>query len=266
MKNPKILVIGACGLLGTPLTQALRQQYGTPSVIAADRLLSGPAPYARVDALNTGEIAHLVNSEKITQIYLLVNAPELSEHEAWKLHMDSLLSVLRIAAAQRLDKVFWPSSAAPDIAKRAGEQWCAHYAQKEGLDVRSLRLPALGGYPAEMLRAAAETGSYRCYLKEDTCLPFMPLSEAVRGIMQFMAAPKVNILYDLSSLTFAPCDLAAAIRRHQPEFHISYQPDHRQVAAGQAALLIDDTRARRDWNWQPAGTLRDYVAAQFQTA
>ena len=33
---PKILVIGACGQIGTELTLALRQKYGGESVVAAD--------------------------------------------------------------------------------------------------------------------------------------------------------------------------------------------------------------------------------------
>jgi nucleoside-diphosphate-sugar epimerase len=34
--NPKILIIGACGQIGTELTQKLRKLYGTDNVIASD--------------------------------------------------------------------------------------------------------------------------------------------------------------------------------------------------------------------------------------
>jgi nucleoside-diphosphate-sugar epimerase len=34
--NPKILIIGACGQIGTELTKKLRSMYGVDNVIASD--------------------------------------------------------------------------------------------------------------------------------------------------------------------------------------------------------------------------------------
>jgi hypothetical protein len=68
MKATKILVIGACGQIGTEQTLALRERYGNEQVIAADShaLAEVPLNVLDLEALNT-----LVRAEEITQIYLL---------------------------------------------------------------------------------------------------------------------------------------------------------------------------------------------------
>ena len=40
------------------------------------------------------------------------------------------------------------------------------------------------------------------------------------------------------------------IKKHIPDFEISYQPDFRQQIADSWPKSIDDSQAREDWNWQ----------------
>ena len=63
--NPKILIIGACGQIGTELTQKLRKIYGTENVIASDiRKLNvdvvNSGPFEVINALDFNQIEHLV--------------------------------------------------------------------------------------------------------------------------------------------------------------------------------------------------------------
>jgi nucleoside-diphosphate-sugar epimerase len=303
MKPTRILVIGACGQIGTELTAALRQKFGTEQVIAADQKpnATDAAPYAQLDVLNFGAMADLIRKEQITQVYLLAAmlsaTGEQNIHMAWELNMQGLINVLKIAAAQQLDKVFWPSSIAVfgpgspryncpqntriepttvyGISKRAGEYWCSYYFEKLGVDVRSLRYPGLisyttkpgGGttdYAVDIFHKALEKRNYTCFLQEDACLPMLYMRDAVRATLELMDAPKEKVKtrtsYNLAGISFAPCDIAAAIRRHIPDFRISYEPDYRQVIANSWPASINDIQAREEWGWKPQYNLELMVS------
>lgn len=298
MKPTKILVIGACGQIGTELTLALRERYGPRQVIAADR---SPKAELQLDVLDAPAVSELVRTEAVTQIYLLAAMlsakGEKDIHAAWELNMAGLINVLQIAAELQLEKVFWPSSIAvfgpgspkhrcpqdspaePNtvygISKRSGEYWCNYYFEQYGVDVRSLRYPGLisysspagGGttdYAVDIFHQALEVQEYTCFLKEDTCLPMMYMPDAVRATLELMEAPaekiKIRTSYNLAALSFAPCDLAAAIRQHLPGLRMAYEPDFRQFIAGSWPASLDDSRAREDWGWKPQHNLESMSA------
>lgn len=180
MKRDNLLVIGACGQIGTELTTVLRRQYGHSHVIAADLKmpttdLEHQGPYEQLDVLNRGALSTILARHDITHIYLLAAVlsatGEQHPQNAWQLNMQSLLNVLDLAREKKLAKVFWPSSIAvfgPDapprncpqnarlspttvygISKAAGESWCEYYFNKYGVDVRSLRYPGLISHQAQ---------------------------------------------------------------------------------------------------------------------
>ena len=206
---------------------------------------------------------------------------------AWNLNMGSLLNVLEIAREEKLHKIFWPSSIAVfgptspkqncpqhtviepttvyGISKFAGEFWCNYYFHRYGVDVRSLRYPGLisyksdpgGGttdYAVEIFHDAKENKKYESFLKEDTYLPMMYMPDAIRATIELMEAPadklSVRTSYNLSGMSFSPKELAAEIKKHIPEFSISYKPDYRQAIADSWPQSIDDAVARKDWKWK----------------
>jgi nucleoside-diphosphate-sugar epimerase len=206
---------------------------------------------------------------------------------AWNLNMQSLLNVLDIAKEENLTKVYWPSSIAVfgptspkincpqqtviepitvyGISKYAGEFWCNYYFQRYGVDVRSIRYPGLisyksepgGGttdYAIEIFYQALETKSYQSYLREDSFLPMMYMPDAIRATIELMEAPadsiSVRTSYNIAAMSFSPNEIAEEIKKHIPEFNITYQPDYRQAIAESWPQSIDDTIARRDWGWQ----------------
>jgi nucleoside-diphosphate-sugar epimerase len=206
---------------------------------------------------------------------------------AWHLNMQGLLNVLDIAREEKLTKVYWPSSiavfgptspkqACPQktiiepstvygISKYAGEFWCNYYFNKYGVDVRSLRYPGLisyksapgGGttdYAVEIFHEAIEHQQYKCFLEPDTFLPMMYMPDAIRATIELMEAPVAKIRertsYNLSAISFSPEEIATEIKKHIPEFTISYAPDYRLGIANSWPESIDDSRARQDWGWK----------------
>ena len=295
MKKNMILVIGACGQIGTELTTALALQHGAENVLAADIQTqpAGVKNYIRLDALDHQAIERVVRECGVTQIYLLAAMlsanGEKDINAAWRLNVQSLMSVLQIARDQKLDKVFWPSSIAVfgpgsakyncrqharsepvtvyGISKKAGEYFCNYYFENFGVDVRSLRFPGLvsyitppgGGttdYAVDIYHQALEKGNYTAFLEEDCCLPMMYMPDAISATLELMNAPKEKIsirtAYNVAAMSFAPCDIAAAIRQHIPGFKLSTAPDFRQAIAQSWPASIDDQQARSDWGWKPA--------------
>jgi len=212
---------------------------------------------------------------------------EKNPHLAWNLNMTGLLNVLDIAREEKIHKVYWPSSIAVfgptspkqncpqqtiiepttvyGISKYAGEFWCNYYHHRYGIDIRSIRYPGLisyksepgGGttdYAIEIFHEALEENKYECFLKEDTYLPMMYMPDAIRGTIELMEAPAdkitVRTSYNLSGMSFSPKEISAAIKRHRPDFSITYKPDYRQAIADSWPQSINDSIARRDWGWK----------------
>ena len=46
--------------------------------------------------------------------------------------------------------------------------------------------------------------------------------------------------------------IAIEIKKHIPDFSISYEPDFRQAIADSWPNSIDDSLAKSDWNWTPS--------------
>lgn len=290
-----ILIIGACGQIGTELTQKLRETYGDSHVIASDiregndeMMKSGP--FEILDATDKEGILKVVQKYKVTQVYLMAAmlsaTGEKFPHKAWELNMTSLLAVLDLAKEKHIKQVYWPSSIASfgptspkintpqqtvmepttvyGISKLAGEHWCNYYHEKYGVDVRSIRYPGIiswktkpgGGttdYAVDIYFQATEKKSYECFLSENTRLPMMYMQDAVNATIQIMQADasaiKTRTSYNLAAISFTPKEMAAEIKKHIPAFEITYDVDFRQAIADSWPQVIDDSKARTDWNW-----------------
>lgn len=172
--NGTILILGACGQIGTELTLTLRAKYGPEKVIATDirephlpELKEGP--FELLDASNGEELRSMCEKYRVHTLYHLVAmlsaTAEKHPMRGWDLNMNSLLAALELAKEGVIQKIFWPSSIAVfgpttprentpqitvaepttvyGISKLAGERWCQYYFDKYGVDVRSIRYPGL---------------------------------------------------------------------------------------------------------------------------
>ena len=291
----KILIIGACGQIGTELTQKLREIYGVENVIASDiRKLNidvvNSGPFEVLNALDFNQIQHLVEVHQIDEVYLMAAllsaTAEKNPAFAWDLNMNSLFHVLNLAKAGKIKKIFWPSSIAVfgpttprentpqytimepstvyGISKQTGERWCEYYHNIYGVDVRSIRYPGLiswssppgGGttdYAVDIFHKAIGKKKYDCFLSSETKMPMMYMDDAIAATIQIMQSPKEQIKirssYNLAAMSFTPTEIAQEIKKHIPEFTITYHPDFRQKIADSWPASIDDSAAREDWNW-----------------
>jgi nucleoside-diphosphate-sugar epimerase len=172
--NSKILIIGACGQIGSELTMSLRKAHGGNNVVAADiregsEELMTSGPFEIVNAMDYDVVKNCVEKHKIKEVYLLAAmlsaTGEKYPMKAWDLNMNSLFHVLNLAKEGLINKIFWPSSIAVfgpttpsentpqhtimepttvyGITKQTGERWCEYYNTKYGVDVRSIRYPGL---------------------------------------------------------------------------------------------------------------------------
>lgn len=206
---------------------------------------------------------------------------------AWKLNMESLFHVLDLAKEKHIKQIYWPSSIAVfgpttpqqntpqytvmepstiyGISKQAGERWCEWYFNKFNVDVRSLRYPGLIGwksapgggttdYAVHIFHEALKKQTYECFISEETALPMMHMEDAIRATIELMQAPaekiKIRGSYNLSGISFTPKQIADEIKKHIPDFTISYKPDFRQAIANSWPKSIDDLNAQKDWGWK----------------
>ena len=232
MSDTRILVIGACGQVGTELVEELAKRFGNESIIASD--IHGSAnfdvEYVKLDVLDREATRKVIIDFKITEVYqlaaLLSATAEKNPEFGWKLNMEGLFSILDLAKEGLIKKIFWPSSIAVfgpttpsentpqrtviepttvyGISKFAGERWCQYYFNRWGVDVRSVRYPGLIGYKSlpgggttdyavDIFHKALKEGTYECFLNAETTLPMMYMSDAVKATIDIMQAPAEKI-------------------------------------------------------------------------
>ena len=212
---------------------------------------------------------------------------EKNSQLAWDLNMKGLFNILDLAKEKHIEKIFWPSSIAVfgptspklntpqstllepstvyGISKVSGERWCEYYFLKYGVDVRSLRYPGIisyksqpgGGttdYSIEIFHAAINQGFYNSFISHEVILPMIYMKDAIRATMEIMRADRktlsINSSYNLAAISFNPAEIANEIKLLFPEFKITYSPDFRNKIALSWPSIIDDSVARKDWDWK----------------
>lgn len=209
--------------------------------------------------------------------------------QAWHINMESLMNILEVAKlVDDVKKVFWPSSIAVfgpttpkdntpqltamepttvyGISKLAGERWCEYYHKKYNVDTRSIRYPGLISYKTEagggttdwaveIYYEAIRNKKYECFVNENTLLPMMFMPDAIEATINLMKTPKIDVsihsAYNVAGVSLSPKMIYESIKKHIPDFKISYAPDFRQEIADTWPRSIDDSIARENSNWKP---------------
>ncbi len=249
---------------------------------------------AVVDRYEIGTIYHMAA--------ILSATGERKPHVAWNVNTNGLYKILEIARERKVSRVFCPSSIAAfgpntpkddtpqetvlrpttmyGITKVTGELLGNYYVKRFGLDVRGIRYPGIissetppgGGttdYAVEIFHQALKHKRYTCFLRPDTVLPMMYMPDCIRATLMLMEADfdqlEHHADFNLAALSFSPAELAAEIKKHIPDFEITYQPDYRQEIADSWPRTIDDSAAREEWGWEPEYDLAAMVGDMLET-
>lgn len=156
--------------------------------------------------------------------------------------------------------------------EQLGRYYARHYRQlatdpeRYGVDFRAIRFPGLisaitfpsGGtsdYAPEMLHHAAQRKPYVSFVRPDTQIPFMAMPDAVKAILQLSEAPRAklrNLIYNTGSFSLSASEIKDMVVKAFPDAEIDFSPnDQRQRIVDSWPLDVDDSLARRNWDWQP---------------
>lgn len=249
---------------------------------------SGPFEILDVtDANRMFEIAKTYEVDTIMHLAALLSATaEAKPLLAWNLNMGGLVNALE--TARELNCQFFtpssigafgpstPKNGTPQdtiqrpttmygVNKVSGELLCDYYHQKIGVDTRGVRFPGLisyvappgGGttdYAVEIYYKAIQEGAYTSYIAKDTYMDMMYMPDALNAIITLMEADgsklKHRNAFNVTAMSIEPEQVAAAIRKHIPEFKLSYQVDPvRQAIADSWPNAIDATTAKEEWGF-----------------
>lgn len=248
-------------------------------------------PFYKLDVLDTDSIVKTIKEHKVDTIYnlvaLLSARGEADPQLSWKINMGGLVNLLEISREYNC-AIFTPSSIGAfgpstpkdktpqdtiqrpttiyGVTKVAGELLCDYYYKRFGVDARGVRYPGIisnvtapgGGttdYAVHIYYDAIKQKNYSCFLSEDTSLDMMYMPDAIRAAIDVMEADPSRLIhrncFNVTAMNFTPEEIAKEIKKHIPEFKISYNVDPvRQAIADSWPNSMDDSAARDEWGWK----------------
>lgn len=267
--------------------------------------LANSGPLERVDATDVERLNEVVKKYKIDTIYnlaaLLSAVAEAKPQAAWNVGVNGVFNILEIAREHSC-AVFFPSSIGAfgpttpldntpqdtiqrpttmyGVTKVAGELLSDYYFKRFGVDTRGLRYPGIisnvtlpgGGttdYAVEIFYEAIKNRKFTCPLPKGAFLDMMYMPDALDAAIDLMEADSSKLkhrnAFNVTAMSFDPEILKAEIKKHMPDFEMSYDVD--PVKEGIAATWpnsMDDTAARQEWGWNPKYKLPEMAADMME--
>ena len=226
---------------------------------------------------------------------------EENPFNSWKLNMESFQNIIEISITNKINKIFWPSSIAVfgtksnlenvnqdpvlnpstiyGISKLSGEKLISYYNNKFDLDIRSLRYPGIisfeskpgGGttdYVMEMIESLKKGENYTCFLNKSSRLPMLYINDAILGTIKYMSTDKIKLSvkdsYNITGFSISPLELFEKLKEIGCKGKINYKPDFRNKIAETWPKEIDDSVAKRDWNWEANYGLDETLKETFK--
>lgn len=254
--------------------------------------LANSGPLERVDATDVERLNEVVKKYNIDTIYnlaaLLSAVAEEKPQAAWNVGVNGVFNVLEVAREHNC-AVFFPSSIGAfgpttpldntpqdtiqrpntmyGVTKVTGELLSDYYHKRFGVDTRGLRYPGIissvtlpgGGttdYAVEIFYEAIKHKKYTCPLKAGTFLDMMYMPDALDAAIDLMEADPSKLkhrnAFNVTAMSFDPEIIAAEIKKHIPDFELSYDNDPmKQAIAETWPNKMDDSCAREEWGWNP---------------
>ncbi len=257
-----------------------------------NEILASDGPFELLDALDEQAYAALVKKHGVDSLFnlvaLLSATGEQFPIKAWRVNMGALMNSLEIAREYNC-ALFTPSSIGAfgpntpkdntpqdtvmqpttiyGVCKVTGELLSNYYHERFGVDTRSVRFPGIisnvtlpgGGttdYAVEIYYEAVRTGKYTCPIPHDMFMDMLYMPDALNACVELMEADPARLehrnSFNVTAMSFSPEIIAAEIKKHIPEFEMSYDVNPlKEKIASSWPNSIDDTCARREWNWSP---------------
>lgn len=232
---------------------------------------------------------------------LLSVVAESKPQLAWHIGIDGLFNVLEIARHYNCS-VFTPSSIGSfglstphvmtpqdtiqrprtmyGVTKVTTELVSNYYYNKYGVDTRAVRFPGIissvtlpgGGttdYAVDIFYSAVKGEEFVCPIKEGTLMDMMYMPDALHAAITLMEADPKRLVhrnaFNIASMSFAPETIYAEIRKHIPDFKMCYEVDPlKQSIADSWPDCLDDTCARKEWDWKPNYDLSSMTADMLE--
>ncbi|MFI3321992.1 MAG: NAD-dependent epimerase/dehydratase family protein [Rikenellaceae bacterium] len=260
--------------------------------------LKSDGPFEVLDVLESHKLAFLVHKYDIDAIFnlvaLLSATGEKNPALAWKINMGALMNTLEVASIYGCS-VFTPSSIGAfgdttpkimtpqdtlmrpntmyGVCKVSGELMSDYYYHRFGIDTRSVRFPGIisnetlpgGGttdYAVEVFYEAIKKGSFVCPIEKDTFMDMMYMPDALNACVELMEADPTKLIhrnsFNIASMSFSPEVLFNEIKKHIPDFSVTYQIDEvKQHIANSWPNSLDDSCANEEWGWKPQWNLEN---------
>lgn len=158
-------------------------------------------------------------------------------------------------------------------AEHLGRYFMRHYRmlsasseRTQRIDFRCVRFPGLisaesvpsGGtsdYGPEMLHAAAQNKPYACFVAPEAQIPFMAMPDAIKALLTLLDAPRERLslpAYNVGAFSLTAAEFAARVKRYFPAANTTFELDQARARIVDSwPADVDDSAARRDWDWSP---------------
>ncbi|MGE8204926.1 L-threonine 3-dehydrogenase [Heyndrickxia sp. NPDC080065] len=248
-------------------------------------------PFELLDVTDAKKMYDLAKNYQVDTVIhlaaLLSATAEKNPLLAWNLNMGGLVNALETARELNC-QFFTPSSIGAfgpstpkdqtpqdtiqrpttmyGVNKVSGELLCDYYNIKFGVDTRGVRFPGLisyvaepgGGttdYAVEIYYEAIKNKRFTSYIDKGTYMDMMYMPDALNAIIDLMEADPSKLkhrnAFNITAMSFAPEDIAAEIKKHIPEFEMSYNVDPaRQAIANSWPNSIDPSAAKEEWGFK----------------
>ncbi len=266
---------------------------------AGELLESGPSAEADVlDGAGIAAIVDRYRIDTVYNLAALLSAvAEKKPLLAWNIQINGLMNILEIAREKGC-AVFTPSSIGsfgPEtprdntpqdtvqrprsmygVTKVTTELLSDYYHLKYGIDTRSVRFPGLishvtlpgGGttdYAVNIYYSAVRGEEFVCPIKAGTFMDMMYMPDALKAAVDIMNADPDRLVhrnsFNIASMSFDPEMLRAKICEHIPSFRMRYEVNPVcQAIADSWPDRMDDSCARREWDWKPSYDLESMTA------
>ena len=117
------------------------------------------------------------------------------------------------------------------------------------------------------LRAYKNGTQYSCGMARNKALPFIFIDDAVKASHVLLSAPEEQLtkrVYNVQGVSFSPEMFEEEVRKHLPDFKMSYNEDIKSDIAASWPNSLNDEAFRTDFNWKPEFDLAAIVSTMIE--